>query len=157
MLSPRTLVRLVWMIAFCACLQAQSVNTITVRLRDGKTGMTITPSNFLLRVDHHETVHNEWVKIGDDGMVTITVPDDAKELSLQATYDEGMSTYINCDIARQSDKERVIWYPIDLIMKSGVAAPNECSKTEYPVKPGEFVFFVRKRSALDRMHNPDSQ
>jgi len=155
--TPRSLVRLAWTIAICTCLHAQTFNVITVRLRDGRTGMPVTPSNFLVRVDHHETIHNEWVKIGDDGLVTITVPDDAKELSLQATYDSGMATYINCDTAKQSDKERVIWYPIDLIFKSGIVAPNECSKTEYPVKPGEFVFFVRKRNALDRMHNPDSQ
>jgi hypothetical protein len=155
--TPRTLARLAFAIAVCASLHAQTGKTITVHLRDGRTGMPITPSNFLLRIDHHDEIHNEWVKIADDGTVTVNVPDDAKDISLQATYDQGMDTYINCDIARQSDKERVIWYPIEVIMKSGVVAPNECSKTEYPAKPGEFVFFVRKRNALDRIHNPDAQ
>jgi hypothetical protein len=157
MLLPRTLVRLALAIALSASLQAQTGKTITVFLRDGRTGMPVTPSNFLLRIDHNETIHNEWVTIADDGTVTLAIPDDAKELSLQATYSQGMETYINCDAAKQSNKEREIWYPIDLIMKSGVVAPNECSKTEYPVKPGQFVFFVRKRGALDRLHNLDGQ
>ena len=130
---------------------------LTVQLRDGRTGALITPSNLLFRVDHHDAIHNEWVKIGDNGTMTVTLPDDAKELSFQATYEEGMDTYINCDVAKQSDKERVVWYPIDLIVKSGVVTPNECSKTEYTAKPGEFIFFVRKRSAMDRLHNTDAQ
>jgi hypothetical protein len=151
------LTRLAWTFAVCASLQAQTGKTISVHLRDGRTGLPVTAANFLLRVDHHETIHNDWVQISDDGAVTITVPDDAKEISLQATYGDGMETYINCDAAKQSDKEREIWYPIDLILKNGVVAPNECSKTEYPAKPGEFVFFVRRRGALDRLHNPDAQ
>jgi hypothetical protein len=144
-------------LACCSRLQAQDTKTITVQLRDGRTGMTITPSNLLLRIDHQDTLHNEWVKINDDGTMTVTVPDDAKELSIQATYEEGMDTYINCDVAKQSDKERHVWYPIDLIIKSGAVAPNECSKTEYTAKPGQFVLFVRKRSALDRLHNTYAQ
>jgi hypothetical protein len=148
---------LAWIIAVCACLHAQDVKTISVRLRDGRTGLPITPSNFLLRADHHDTIQNEWVKINDDGTTVLTVPGDVKEISLQATYESGMDTYINCDAAKQNDKERHIWYPIAVIMKAGVVAPNECGKTDYPAHPGEFVFFVRKRNALDRMRNSDAQ
>lgn len=155
--TRRTLLRLALTIMVCAGLHAQDYQLISITLRDGRTGKKITPSNFLLRVDHFETVKSEWVKIYDDGSVFIRVPLDAKQISLQATYDEGMSTYINCDAAKQSDPEREIWYPVDIIMKSGVVAPNECSKTEYTAKPGEFVFFVRKRSALDKLRNPDEQ
>jgi hypothetical protein len=155
--ASRTLVRISWIIAISASLHAQDAKTITVQLRDGKTGMPVTPSNLLLRVDHHDTFHNDWVKINDDGTMTVTVPDDAKDLTFQATYSEGMDTYINCDVAKQSDKERQVWYPIDLIMKSGVVTPNECSKTEYKAKPGEFIFFVRKRTAFDRLKNMDAQ
>jgi hypothetical protein len=153
----RTLARFAWMIAVCFPLQAQDSKPITVLLRDGRTGLPITPSNLLLRVDHNETVHNEWVQISDDGKVIVTLPDGTKEISLQATYDSGMSTYINCDAAKQNDKEREIWYPIDVIMKAGVVAPNECGKTEYTAKPGEFVFFARKRNVFDRVHNPSEQ
>jgi hypothetical protein len=153
----RTLARFAWIIAVCICLHAQDYKLITVQLRDGKTGLPITPSNFLLRVDHYETVRNEWVKIYDNGTVLVRVPSEAKEISLQATYDEGMNTYINCDAAKQNDKEREIWYPIDVIMKAGVVAPDECGKADYTAKPGEFVFFVRKRNAFDRMRNPGEQ
>lgn len=155
--SLRTLCRLALVLAVCTCLHAQDYNLITVILRDGRTGKIVTPSNFLLRVDHFETVHTEWVKIYDNGTVSIRVPPDAKVISLQATYDSGMDTYINCDASKQNDPEREIWYPVDAIMKTGVLAPNECSKTEYTAKPGEFVFFVRKRSVLDRIRNPDEQ
>jgi hypothetical protein len=153
----RTFSRLAWVFAVCTALHAQDYNLITVTLRDGRTGKKITPSNFLLRVDHFETVHGEWVKIYDDGTVAIRVPPEAKVISLQATYESGMDTYINCDASKQNDPEREIWYPVDVILKAGVVAPNECSKTEYTAKPGEFVFFVRKRSVLDRIRNPDEQ
>src|SRR5580693_418246 len=145
----RTFSRLAWVFAVCAALHAQDYNLITVTLRDGRTGKKITPSNFLL--------HGEWVKIYDDGTVAIRVPPEAKVISLQATYESGMDTYINCDASKQNDPEREIWYPVDVILKAGVVAPNECSKTEYTAKPGEFVFFVRKRSVLDRIRNPDEQ
>ncbi len=55
-----------------------------------------------------------------------------------------METYINCDIAKETDKERDIWYPIAQILQSGLVAPNECSQTHYTAKPGEFVFFVQE-------------
>ena len=146
----RALVRLACVTAFCACLHAQMGNTISLRLLDGKTGLPVKASNFLVRIDHQDTVHNEWVKINDDGSVIVTLPAEAKEFSVKATYDMGISTYINCDAAKQSDKERNIWYPISVILKAGVVAPNECGKTDFTSKPCEFVFFVRKRSWHDR-------
>lgn len=136
-------------IALSLSLHAQDVNTLHIRLLDGKTGQPVKADNFLVLVDHHDTVHNEWVRIGDDGSVTVTVPAEAKEISLKATYDASMETYINCDAAKESDKERDIWYPISVIMKKGAVAPNECSKTNYTAKPGEFIFFVRKRGWRD--------
>jgi hypothetical protein len=149
----RALGAIVCAVAVCASLHAQTdetTNTVSVKLLDGKTGMPVKPTNFVLKIDHHDALHNEWVTIHDDGTVTVTLPDSAKELSLKATYDMGMEWYINCDAAKQSDKERDIWYPVAAIMKSGLVAPNECSKTQYTAKPGEFVFFVRKRSPLDK-------
>ena len=148
----RRLARFAWVITLCAPLCAQTEKTISIQLRDGRSGKLITPSNFLLRVDRHETVHNEWVTINDDGTASVTIPDEVKELSLQATYDSGMETYVNCDIVKQTDKERVIWYPVDMIMKGGLVTPNECGKANYAAHPGEFVFFAKKRSALDPLH-----
>ena len=126
--SIRTLAKLVCVTAFCVSLHAQTVNTITIRLLDGKTGLHVAASNFLVKVDHHDTVHNDWVRMNDDGTVVVTVPADAKELSVKATYNLSMDTYINCDAAKENDRERDIWYPISDILKSGVVAPNECSE-----------------------------
>jgi hypothetical protein len=132
--------------AFCAGLYAQSENTIHIRLLDGKTGLPVKASNYLVRIDHHETAHNEWVRMNDDGTVIVTLPSDAQLIAVKATYDMSMEIYINCDAAKETDKERDIWYPISQILQSGVVAPNECSQTHYTAKPGEFIFFVRKRS-----------
>lgn len=145
----RALAGLACVVALCAALHAQTANVIHIRLLDGKTGLPVRADNFMVRIDHHDTAHNEWVKINDDGTVTATLPADAKELSVKATYNMDMETYINCDAAKENDKERNIWYPIDVIMKSGMVAPNECSKTNYTAKPGEFIFFVKKRSWRD--------
>jgi hypothetical protein len=150
MAATRTFVRLLCVASLSAILHAQSPNTISVRLLDGKTGLPVKASNYLVRVDHHDTVHNEWVKINDDGTVIVTLPADAKEFSVKATYDMSMETYINCDAAKQAKRERNIWYPVSIILKSGVVAPNECGKTDFVAKPGEFIFFVRKRNLRDR-------
>jgi len=145
----RTLARLACAIVFCVSLHAQAGNSISIRLLDGKTGLPVKPSNFLPKVDRHDTVRNEWVQMNDDGTVIVTVPADAKEISVKATYNLSLETYINCDAAKESNKERDVWYPISDILKSGVVAPNECSKTNFTAKPGEFVFFVRKRDWRD--------
>ncbi len=149
MLRISALASLAIMAAFCVALNAQAVQTISIRLLDGKTGLPVKASNILVRVDHNETVHPDWVKINDDGTVVVTLPADTKEISLKATYGMGMDTYINCDAAKESNKERDIWYPISEILAKGLVAPNECSATHYTAKPGEFVFFVRKRSWRD--------
>jgi hypothetical protein len=144
MVTIRTLARCAWALALCASLHAQTENTIHIRLLDGKTGLPVKASNYLVRIDHHDTAHNEWVHINDDGTVMVSLPPDAQLIAVKATYEMGMETYINCDIAKESDRERDVWYPISQILKSGVVAPNECSQTHYTAKPGEFVFFVRK-------------
>jgi len=140
----RAFIALLSAAVLCASLHAQTENTIHVRLLDGKTGLPVKASNYLVRIDHHDTAHNEWVQMNDDGTVTVTLPPDAREIAVKATYDMSTETYINCEVAKESDKQRDIWYPIAQILKSGVVAPNECSQTHYTAKPGEFVFFVRK-------------
>jgi hypothetical protein len=130
----------------CAGLHAQTENTIHIRLLDGKTGLPLKASNYMVRIDHHDTPHNDWVHMDDDGTVTVTLPPDAREIAIKATYDFSTQTYINCDAAKETDKERDLWYPLAQILQSGVVAPNECSLTHYTAKPGEFVFFVRKRT-----------
>jgi hypothetical protein len=49
-----------------------------------------------------------------------------------------------------------LWYPVADILVKGVIAPNGCvgkkvpEKLQVTVKPGEFVFFVRKMSYLEQ-------
>lgn len=147
----RGFVMLALVAALCAGLHAQSSTSISIRLLDGKTGLPVKASNFLVRADHNDTVHPEWVKINDDGTVIVTIPGDTKEISVKATYDMGMDTYINCDAAKESDKERNIWYSVATILSTGIVAPDECAKTAFKPKPGEFLFFVRKRSWHDNL------
>jgi hypothetical protein len=149
--SIRALALLAFLTAFSIALQAQSSQSVSIRLLDGKTGLSVKASNFLVRVYHNDTVHPEWVKINDDGSVVVTLPADAKEISVKATYSMGMDTYVNCDAANESDKERNIWYSIATILSTGIVAPDECAKTAFKPKPGEFLFFVRKRSWHDNL------
>ncbi len=147
---PRAFVTVLCAAALGIGLHAQDPNTIHIRLLDGKTGQPVQADNYLVRVDGDETIHNEWVHIGDDGSVVVTLPADAQKIAVKATYNMDMDIYINCAIAKESDKRRDVWYSISKILKSGLVAPNECSVTHYTAKPGEFVFFVRKRSWLDK-------
>ncbi len=139
--------------ALCSGLHAQSSTSISIRLLDGKTGLPVKASNFIVRVDHNDTPHPEWVLLNDDGSVIVTLPPDAKVISVKATYSMGMDTYVNCDAAKESDNERNIWYSIATIVSTGIVAPDECAKTDFKPKPGEFVFFVRKRSWHDQLEN----
>jgi hypothetical protein len=151
MLRFRALFILALLTAFSISFHSQTPNTISIRLLDGKTGLPVKASNFLVRVDHNDTMHPDWVKINDDGTVVVTLPADAKEISVKATYGMGIDTYVNCDAAKESDKERNIWYPIATILSAGIVAPNECAKTDFKAKPGELIFFVRKRAWNDNL------
>ncbi len=151
MTAFRNLLAIVCVTVLVASLHAQDWTPISIRLLDGKTGLPVKASNFLVRVDHHDTLHPEWVKIDDDGTVIVTLPPDAKEFSVKATYNDGMDTYVNCDAAKESDKERNIWYSIATVLKTGIVAPDECARTAFKPKPGEFLFFVRKRSWHDNL------
>jgi hypothetical protein len=152
MLRIRALASFALTTAFCIALNAQAVQTVSIRLLDGKTGLPVKASNFIVRVDHNDTFHPDWVKINDDGTVVVTLPADAKEISVKATYGMGIDTYVNCDAAKESDKERNIWYSIATILSAGMVAPDECARASFKAKPGEFIFFVRKRAWND---NPE--
>jgi hypothetical protein len=131
-------------------LHAQTGNTITILMLDGKTGKPLVPSNFLVRIDHHDAIHNEWLKLNDDGTGQVTVPAGSTFLAVQGTYVSSTEVYVNCDAAMQKDIHTLHWYSIPEILSSGVSAPNECYKGKYAdsthvaAKPGEFVFFVRE-------------
>ena len=141
--------------ALCGLLPAQTGATITVLMLDGKTGKPIIPSNFLVRVNHLDAIHNEWLKIADDGMGLVKVPAGASFLAVQGTYHGSMYIYINCDAGMEKDTRTLHWYSVPDILNSGVNAPNECYKGKYAeathldVKPGVFVFYVREADWRD--------
>ena len=161
--TRRMLNLLLCMIACCGSLCAQTERTITLRMLDGKSGKLIATSNFLVRIDHQQTVHGNWVVQNEDGTGKLTVPGDAVLLSVRATYDSATSIYANCDAnkylgssARGPALDR--WYKISDILAIGVAAPNNCIGKKVPnypqvfAKPGEFVFFVRRLNAAEQFH-----
>jgi adhesin HecA-like repeat protein len=146
--------------ALCGSLLAQNDKTITVRMLDSRTGKLIATSDFLVRVNHDQTLHGNWIVQNDDGTGKLTVPADAAVLSVQATYDSATMVYVNCDTNKDlgsSDHAAALdhWYPISAILASGVVAPNGCAGKKIPeklqvvAKPGEFVFFVRKRNTRE--------
>jgi len=154
----------VCMAALCGSLYSQTGKTITVRMLDGRTGKLISPSNYLIRVDHEQTVHANWVVQNEDGTGKLTVPSGATVFTIQATYDSATSYYVDCDAIKNhetSDHEPSLdrWYKIADILASGVVARNDCAGKKLPeklqafAKPGEFVFFVRRQNWLEQMRD----
>lgn len=131
-------------------VQAQTGKTISIRMFDARTAQPIVPSNFLVRLDHQDELRNESLRVSDDGVGAVTVPDNAAFLSVQGTYDRSMEIYINCDAGMEKDSSTMHWYSIADILSAGVIAPNKCYKGKYErnprvtAKPGELDFFVRK-------------
>lgn len=150
--AMRAFLALASVAALLGSLNAQTANTITVLMLDGKTGKPIIPSNLLVRVNHLDAVHNEWLRLADDGLGTVTLPKSASLLSIQGTYESSMEIYVNCDAAMQKDVHTLHWYSISDILAKGVNAPNECYEDKYQestradTKPGVFVFYVRKNN-----------
>lgn len=133
----------------CGPVSAQTGNPVTVVVLDGKSGKPVTPSNYVVRFDRHDAVHNDGLRLNDDGSAQLALPDGTAWLAVEATYDSSMETYINCDAAREKEKGTVHWYAVADILKSGIVAPNECGKSHLNARPGVFVFFVRKRDWRD--------
>jgi hypothetical protein len=159
--TRRVFFSLICLAAACGTGCAQTQSTITVRMIDSRTGLLIPTSNFLVRINHQQTDHGDWVKQNEDGTGNLTLPADAEVVSVHATYDSATLIYANCD----ADKDRGSaekapakdhWYPIAEILSKGLVAPNDCigkkvpEKLQVVAKPGEFVFFVRLLNARER-------
>jgi len=138
------------MACFCGGMIAQTEKTMTIRVLDGKTGKPLLASGYLVRVDHEQTVHADWVVQNEDGTGRLTVPGGASLLSIQANYDQSTQTYINCDVITGGAIPVNRWYSISEILASGVVARNGCvkskdaAKIKPAAKPGEFIFLVRR-------------
>jgi hypothetical protein len=138
--------------AVAGMLHAQAGKTIVIKLRDGKTGESVTPSNLQVRFNHQAEASGQWTDQKDDGSTEVKLPDDAKSVSVRASYLNSLEYYVNCDVAKQRNTSGETWYPIDEILSSGISAPNDCvkpkptDKVKVDAKPGEFVLYVRKRN-----------
>ncbi|MGA8668679.1 MAG: hypothetical protein WB679_02320 [Terracidiphilus sp.] len=137
---------------FTGLLPAQNGRVITIKVRDGKTGASVTPSNIHVRFNHQGEASGNWVDQKDDGTIEVRLPVDAKAITVRATYENSMEYFVNCDMAKQKDSTADSWYPVSDILTAGIAIPNDCvrpkdaDKVKADAKPGEFVLFVRKRN-----------
>lgn len=147
--------------ALCGSLSAQDQKTVVIRMIDGRTGLLIASSNYLVRINHQKLEHGDWVQKNEDGSGNLTLPADAELLSVHATYDTATHIYANCDADKDhGSAERAPspdrWYSIASMLASGVVAPNNCigkkvpEKLQVVAKPGEFVFFVRELNSMEK-------
>ena len=152
----RAFLLLLWVAALCGSLHAQTQKTITIRLLDGKTGRLVSPENFMVRIDHQQTIHIDWVKHNEDGTGELKVPDNISVFSLHATYNNSMDIYVNCDAAKQGDTPGERWYTVADILTAGFVTPNGCAKPKVAdklkvaAKPGELVVFVRRHNWMEQ-------
>jgi hypothetical protein len=143
---------LLWMATVAGGLSAQTGKTIMIKLRDGKTGESVTPSNLQVRFDHQTEADGKWVDQEKDGTTEVRIPDGAKVLAVRATYLNALEYYVNCDVAKQKNTDQETWYPVSDILGDGISAPNDCvnskiaQKVKVDAKPGELVIYVRKRN-----------
>ncbi|MGA2650990.1 MAG: hypothetical protein ABSF28_10730 [Terracidiphilus sp.] len=142
----RLLLLMVSITAVCCYSQETATKTITIRMMDAKTGSLIPTSGFLIRIDHQEEQHGNWVKQNEDGSGKLTLPANALIVAVDGKYNSDTMLYVNCDSVRDKPEPVVHWYTLSDILATGVAAPNECSKHTAVAKPGEFVFYVRQRN-----------
>jgi hypothetical protein len=140
---------------WCSFSQAQTVKTATIRMLDARNGSLIATSDFLIRVDHKEEFHGNWVQQNEDGTGKLILPPDASIVTAVAKYNATTDLYINCDSVRDKPDPIAHWYAVSEILTSGVVAPNGCSKHTAIAKPGEFVFFVRRRNWHEEMKDMD--
>jgi hypothetical protein len=136
-------------LAVCVALPAQTAKTITIRIVDGHTGKALVASNVLIRVDHQKTVHADWVALNDDRSGKATLPAYAAVVAAQATYDNTMELYINCDSVKDDPPTGPHWYKLSEILATGVVTANGCSHRTVEAKPGEIVIFARRKSWRD--------
>jgi hypothetical protein len=159
--THRVSLLIVCLAAFCGSVCAQTEKTVTIRMVDVRTGILISSSNYLVRIDHQQAEHGNWVQKNEDGSGKLSLPADAALLSIHASYDSATLLYVNCDADKdRGSAERAPspdrWYSVATILTSGVVAPNNCigkkvpEKLQVVAKPGEFVFFVRPLNSREQ-------
>jgi hypothetical protein len=142
----------------CQTVSAQTTRTITLRILDGKTGERLTPTGFLVRIDHQSSVHNEWVRPNEDGTGQLTLPNEASVFLLRVTYDSSTEIYLNCDAVKRYQSASPRWYSVSEIAAKGLVTQNGCidqtheDKLKTMANPGEFVLYVRKDWLKEATH-----
>jgi hypothetical protein len=154
------LLLIVSLATFRGALLAQAPQTVTVRMIDSHSGILIASNHYLVRVNHLQDDHGDWIRKNEDGSGVLTLPAGATDLSIRATYGYATDYYLNCDTARDRGSAEHApkldhWYAVDKILSDGIVAPNNCVGKKVPdrlqvvAKPGEFVFFVRELKPLE--------
>src|ERR1700679_1156382 len=96
-LARRVFLLFVCLLALCVYARAQAEKTVTIRMIDSRTGILIASSSYLVRINHQEAEHGDWVKQNEDGSGKLLLPADADVLSIHATYERATLVYANCD------------------------------------------------------------
>jgi len=158
------MVLLFCMAIFCGSLCAQTQKTITLRMLYARSGKLIATTHFLVRFNHQKAFIANTVELNEDGTGKLSLPANAKEITVQATYDSATETFVNCDSAATKGYLIDRWYTLSEILASGVVAPNGCLKPSdaaklkpTTAKPGEFVFFVRPRNKHELSQDDSSE
>ncbi len=139
-------------------VSAQATTAITLRILDGKSGQRITPTGFLVRIDHQSSAHNEWVRPNEDGTAQLTLPSEASVFMIRATYDSSTEIYLNCDGVKRYQSASPRWYSVSEIAAKGLVTQNGCidqtheDKLKTTANPGEFVLYVRKDWMREATH-----
>jgi hypothetical protein len=146
-------------VALSGSLCAQTAKTITIRMMDSKTGHLLKATNYQVRIDHEKAVHVDWASPNEDGTAELKLPPAAALLSLHGTFDSAMQVYVNCDTVKDKDLPTEHWYEVPTILTYGLVAPSGCGnsslvkKQKEKLKPGEFVFFVRKSNWREQLQD----
>ena len=78
---------------------APTGKTIAIRMLDSKTGHLIATSEYLVQINHQETIHANWVREVETGAGEMTVPPDATVVNIHAKYDDSMSARLSLNSA----------------------------------------------------------
>jgi hypothetical protein len=146
------------MIILCGTLRAQNDRTISVHMLDSKTGQPISTSEIDVRVrataisTQAKDIPPVYIRPNREGVGVATFPADASDIRAYALYGKANWSYVNCDSIKDQGSAQEHWYSISEILATGIAPPNFCSNRKVAVKPGEFVFFVRPMTFLEKMH-----
>jgi hypothetical protein len=124
---------------------------------DSKTGEPITGSEYAISFNNLPDskiagVDPYWKEGGErNGILDIPFDPSGVSIAVRSSYGPGNWSYVNCDSVKDRGPYSVHWYGIAEILKTGVAAPNGCSKRQAAAKPGEFIFFVRPLTFSEKM------